>query len=106
MRNPLWRVINRAIVYVNDTVFQELPCAETAMDNRVSKEATEENIELEWHYTPQNYFEKQISLEREGYSIDINAGRVTVNLTPDVFKSKPGLRDSNGCLLIRWAPRK
>ena len=64
------------------------------MDNRVSKEATEENIELEWHYTPQNYFEKQISLEREGYSIDINAGRVTVNLTPDVFKSKPGLRDS------------
>lgn len=68
--------------------------AETAMDYRASKKATEESIELEWHYAPQSYLEEGVVLQRDGYSIEINAGRITAKMTPDVFDSQPGLRDS------------
>jgi hypothetical protein len=60
------------------------------MDSRVPKD----NIELEWHYTPQSYFEERVVLEREGYSIEINAGRITAKMTADVFESQPSLDDS------------
>lgn len=56
--------------------------------------AIDNKIEIEWSYSPANYFEEQINLERENYSIEISDGHITAKMRADVFDSQPGLRDS------------
>ena len=51
-------------------------------------------IELQWVYSPSDYFEEQIVWERGDYLVEIGAGRITARMSADVFDSRPSLRDS------------
>jgi hypothetical protein len=55
---------------------------------------TEIKIEIEWSYTPPDYFEEKVVWKREGYSVEIEDGRITARMSGHFFDSQPGLRDS------------
>jgi hypothetical protein len=60
----------------------------------VTNNEADTKIEIEWSYTPQNYFEESISPECEGCSIEIEDGHITARMSADLFDSRPGFRDS------------
>jgi len=60
--------------------------------NAMTKETPE--TRTEWSYTPPNYFEEQLILEREDYSIEISDGHITAKIATDILDSKPDLCDS------------
>ncbi len=60
----------------------------------MSKDTTEQKIEIEWNYSPPTYFEERVILEREGYSIEISDGHITAKMNADVFELHPDFRDS------------
>jgi len=53
----------------------------------------EKIVEIKWHYTPPQYFEEQLILEWENYSIKISDGYISAKMTADVFNSQPNLID-------------
>jgi hypothetical protein len=58
------------------------------------EDTNKQEIEVEWSFTLPGYFEDQVILKRDGYSIEINSGCITAKMTADFFDSRPGFRDS------------
>lgn len=50
-------------------------------------------IVLEWSFSPLDYFEASIHLERNDYEMIIENGKVEAKISPDVFENNPTMRD-------------
>lgn len=48
---------------------------------------------LEWRFTPKDYFEDEIRIEREGSVVLINAGRIEARINPAVYDQTHKMRD-------------
>jgi len=73
----------------------------------------ETKIECEWSYTPRDYFEEKIVLNRDNYIVEIMDGHIVARMNANFFDSVPGLRNSltqelndyfRGALPIRRRP--
>lgn len=54
---------------------------------------TETKVEIKWAYTPADFLEEKISLERDGYSIEIENGQILAQMTESHFTAQPGIRE-------------
>jgi hypothetical protein len=50
-------------------------------------------IVLEWSFSPPNYFEDSIRVERDDYEMIIENGRVEAKIHPNVFENNPTMKD-------------
>jgi ketosteroid isomerase-like protein len=48
-------------------------------------------VEIHWVFTPVDFFEERIVLEREGYAIEMDDGRITARMGSDYFDAHPDL---------------
>lgn len=54
---------------------------------------TETKMLLEWQFTPPNYFEEEVSLQRPDYTLKIANGKVECELPTAVYESNPDVKD-------------
>lgn len=54
---------------------------------------TETKVEIAWAYTPADFLEEKISLERDGYAIEIDNGQISAHMTESRFVAQPGIRE-------------
>jgi len=54
---------------------------------------TTTTVEIEWSYTPPTYFEEPITLERDGYTIQIREGKIKATMPGSRLDSQEGLRE-------------
>jgi len=50
-------------------------------------------IVLEWSFSPPDFFEDSIHLERDNYEMTIENGKVVAKIKPPVFETNPTMRD-------------
>jgi hypothetical protein len=50
-------------------------------------------VTLEWIFSPPDYFEEQICIERDGYRIVIGNGKAEAHITPEAYDTKEDIRD-------------
>lgn len=51
------------------------------------------NYLLQWHFTPEDFFEQEFEVPVDGHVLQVFSGRVDVNIARDLFESDPGIRD-------------
>ena len=54
----------------------------------------EDIVLLEWSFTPKDYFEDEIRIEREDYEMVIKNGLVKARIKPEVYNQEHAMRDS------------
>jgi len=54
----------------------------------------ENTVLLEWSFTPKDYFEDEIRIEREDYEMIIKSGVVEARIDPDVYDEEHKMRDT------------
>ena len=54
----------------------------------------EDVVILEWTFTPKDYFEDEIHIERDDYEMIINDGLVEARISPEVYDEEHKMRDS------------
>ncbi|MBE0713160.1 MAG: hypothetical protein IH583_12340, partial [Candidatus Aminicenantes bacterium] len=52
---------------------------------------TEETVEIQWVYTPAEYFDEKIKRNCEGYTVEIDDGRITARMKAEFFDVRPDL---------------
>ena len=52
-----------------------------------------EIVVLEWTFSPPDYFEDQIHLKRDDYSMVIGGGKVEAKIQPEVYDKNPNMRE-------------
>lgn len=50
-------------------------------------------VVLEWTFTPTDYFESEVQLERDGYNLLIGSGKVEAQIEPELYTKNPNMRD-------------
>ncbi len=60
----------------------------------ITMASEEQQIQIEWNYTPPGYFENPVLLERDNYSIEIASGSIVARMTSTFFDSREDVRDS------------
>lgn len=50
-------------------------------------------VELEWRFTPSNYFEKELEISRPLYTMTISDGRVKAKMDSEIYKENPTIRE-------------
>jgi len=53
----------------------------------------EDVVILEWNYSPENYFEEDILINRDNYEILISTGKVEARINPEYYEKQNNLRD-------------
>ena len=53
----------------------------------------EDVVILEWNYSPENYFEEDIHVDRDNYKILISAGKVEARINPEYYEKQNNLRN-------------
>lgn len=54
----------------------------------------DDQVILEWNFTPENYFEEPFSVKEKDYDLEIQAGKVIVTISGAVFDVNPDYRQS------------
>ncbi len=57
------------------------------------QEKMDDVVLLEWNFTPKDYFEDKIRIEREDYEMVIKDGAVEARINPDVYDEEHKMRD-------------
>lgn len=55
--------------------------------------AHNDTIILEWSFSPPEYFETEIRLERDNYEMVIGHGKVEAKISPSIYESNPNMRN-------------
>jgi len=54
---------------------------------------TETMVKIKWVFTPADFLEEKISLEREGYAVEIDNGEIWARMAESRFEAQPGIRE-------------
>ena len=62
-------------------------------ENDKQKPDSETIIIIEWSYTPKDFFEEPVALDRGNYSIEMDDGQIAAKMPADTFDSDKDLKD-------------
>lgn len=61
--------------------------------SKATTQSEETVVMLEWNFTPANYFEDEVRVQRKEYELVIGSGKVEAKIAPQVYDSNPAIRD-------------